>query len=111
MGESVIHFCCKLKKDTFLQFLLKKDICDINIKKNDGKTPLYICVLNDFMSGINQLLKKEVNLKERFENENSLYHICVIKKKQDILQKLLLNVTSIDYKNKDGDTPLHLALK
>ncbi|KAI3959426.1 hypothetical protein MKW98_019016 [Papaver atlanticum] len=100
-----------------------RDVC--MEKDKDGRTPLYLAVMQDRYKTMRELiLKKPEAYHIRYDQNQTILHLCV-KHDSLISLKLLmakdlphgdalsvgLNAISIDSKDDDGNTILHLAAK
>lgn len=60
---------------------------------------------------ISNIIKNNVNFNKPDNDGNLLLHILVNQNKKDDIIELLKHNPTIIYKNKDGDTPLSIAVK
>ena len=65
-GNTPLHWACFFKSDKVINFLLCYNYIDVNIKNNDGLTPLHLCVSTNNIRGIKKLLIRggDINIKD-----------------------------------------------
>lgn len=83
----------------------------INLKNNEGKTPLHIACQNNNKDIIRLLLKYGANIDEQDIDLNTPLHIACQNNQHDIVNILLENKANINAKNKESWTPLHIVCK
>jgi ankyrin repeat protein len=119
-NDTLIHEVAKNGDIEKLKILLRAGL-NYLLLNNYGETPLYsaykylskhyfIQVLNTFIAHIDNF-----DMNDDFDGSNTLLLICLIEKEYMIIDAILDNIKSINldinYKNNDGDTALHIAIK
>ncbi len=102
------------KKDIiFIEKILNKSKDILNNKTKDGETLLHAMVFFNCYDIVEILLKLGVNILSIDNDKQNCFHRCIFLSNDKIF-KLLVNNTKdkneINAKDKDGNTPLHLAI-
>ncbi|MEO0202771.1 MAG: ankyrin repeat domain-containing protein [candidate division WOR-3 bacterium] len=82
---------------------------DINIKNNNGKTPLHIAVENEYEDIVKLLLEKNVDVNIKDNEGNTPLHKAVKNGNYFIIKELLKFGADKNIKNNEGKTPFDLA--
>lgn len=72
-----------------------------------GGTPLHWCVSREV---VNTLIEKNCDIDALNFDGRTALHIMVIRKRLDCVAALLSHMANINIVDKDGNTPLHLAV-
>ncbi len=94
-----------------LKELLKQPKIDLNVKDNDGNTPLFFAIKTNNTRAMKRLLKlgADVNAKN---NNGDTPLICAVKKRNiDMVKHLIECGADVNAKNYNGDTPLISLIK
>lgn len=87
---------------------------DVNVKSNDGWTPLMNLALGDYNYDIEiakLLLDKGANINDTSNGGNTVLHISASWNKYDLVALLLSNGANPNIKNKDGKTAYDIAVE
>ncbi|MCB1121325.1 MAG: ankyrin repeat domain-containing protein, partial [Verrucomicrobiae bacterium] len=109
-GKALLNWLAKV--GTFEEFKSVWDSTYTSGLYSDGEqNPLHLVALyrrNDFLSRIPELADL-ANLKD--ENENTVAHYAAGIGNQEILEQLTDPKRSVNFANKDGDYPIHVAIE
>jgi ankyrin repeat protein len=97
-----------------VKYLLEQK-ADIEIKNNEGNTPLHVAVLNHRLEVIHYLVEQStVNLNTPGNRGNTALHFAMTirdaKFSLEIVKYLLEKKAILKVKNRDGHTPINLAI-
>ena len=81
----------------------------INIKDNNGFTPLHYSILNSNINALKIILKFKPNINIKDNNGNNPLHYAIIKNNISIVKLLINTDININSRNNNGETPLHIA--
>jgi ankyrin repeat protein len=89
---------------------------DSNAADNEGKTPLIFLAQTGYLDGVKLLLEKEVHIDYQDENGctafmNVVKSFIPLDRKKALMELLLEHGADINSHNKQGDTPLHMAMR
>ena len=82
--------------------------------KNDhhGATPLYVASQNGHLESVKHLIKYKANVNEKcMKGKFTPLHIAAQQDKLEVVKFLVRNGAFIDVQDKDGETPLYIAIK
>lgn len=85
-------------------------ISQINVKNKDGNTPLIEAARKGHCNAINVLLKHGANLNICNNNDHNALHHAAYSGHTEVVELLVGLKININKQDKDGDTPLMLAL-
>lgn len=115
-GHSALTYAVEYNSEAVVNYLVKNG-ADIQIKDNKGNSLAYYLVksyhpkkINDFTKKMRLLANNGLNLTQLQANNNTLFHIAVEKNNIDLLKKINTLKIDVNAKNKEGLTPLHLAV-
>ncbi|MFP3033742.1 MAG: ankyrin repeat domain-containing protein [Wolbachia sp.] len=104
-GKTSLHWAAEYNDTPEIVQLLIEKGADINAKDKSGKTPLDLANQNDKIKVIEFLVNKSASLNEMLPLHWAVEN-CSLK-----VVKLFIDNDSINAKDRDGKTPLHLAAK
>jgi len=122
-GDTLLHVLCKYYNNTendnfiiqkkFIQILLNYDSEIVNVKNNQGYTPIFLAFKNNYLT---EILLSISDLNIRIENDETYLHHIIKNGNTIVLSKIFMyqekwNNQLINMKNQDGETPLLLASK
>lgn len=110
-GNDPLHYAVLSNNSKKINLLVQHG-ADINKKNTDGFAPLSLAIKFGMMQSVEALIKLDVDLEVRTDNEQlSIIHLATIHHQQKILQRLLplVSVNLLNATNYFGATPLHYA--
>ncbi|XP_028057701.1 ankyrin repeat domain-containing protein EMB506, chloroplastic-like isoform X1 [Camellia sinensis] len=112
-GMTALHTAIIGKKEAVVSHLLRKG-ANPNIRDRDGASPLHYAVQVGAMQTVKILIKYnvDVNASDNFFSQEGWtpLHIAIQTRNRDIAKVILVNGADKTRRNKDGKTPLDLAL-
>jgi ankyrin repeat protein len=115
IGFTALHivsfYVSNLKKNEEMFHLIMKDPkIQINIKDNQGATPLHRAIKENVKIAMALIAHPEIKINEKNKNGFSALHLAIENKKEAIVTALVEHPQiQINIKDKEGNTPLHLA--
>ena len=130
-GNTIVHYCVRMKNEGAVRECIKKGI-GISTQNKAGKTPLDIALensgdeksvaiaadlimagaeTNDIQFSYFQTAVSERNLNYRFGDGQTPLHIAAIKNHKSIARYLLVNGADTSAQDITGATPLHEAVR
>ncbi len=109
-GNTPIHIRVENENTTIGRILLAKEGIDISLENNDGETPSFHYLLKKNKTNMIRLFLPLVNLNDQDHFKRTLLH-WEAEKNAPYAVAALLNRTSKNIKDINGDTPLTVALK
>ncbi len=106
-GSSLMHAAAKSMPQEVLEILEKRGL-SLDEQNNEGQTPLHIALANEHAKAVWYLLPKGVSLEKRDKRGNGPLHFV---SSEFTLMNLLEKNIPIDEQNKDGMTPLMVAVR
>lgn len=110
-SHSVLHYAAYSKRADVVDVLFENNPnLDVNRVGRDEKTPLIIAIENDNLETVKALIRHgaDVNLKINYETP---LHLAVRKNNHKMVEVLLSHQANMHQQNKDGMTPISLALE
>jgi ankyrin repeat protein len=112
-GPTALHYACmRADKNAEVVELIIDAGADINAKcysdKADGWTPLYFACLNENTRAVEMLIAQKAKINPISDLGNTPMHYAT---NAEIAQILIDNHANIHFKNKEGYSPLHNAVK
>ena len=109
--ESLLHLASRIGDTATVSFLVDNNLFDVNIRNNNGSTPLHVACVSGHHECVKLLLSVtgiKVNTKEK--SGTTPLHLAAYNNHSECV-KLLLNVDEINTnpQTNDGITPLHFA--
>ena len=110
-GNTVLHYEARSCCDNRLNLLLEHK-ADVEILNNEKMTALQMAVLSGTVQNYETLAKVTSDQTQKKNKSNdTLLHLAVIGDDYELVEKFITNVEFLNFKNNDGQTPLHLAAK
>ncbi|EAX99378.1 hypothetical protein TVAG_015610 [Trichomonas vaginalis G3] len=107
-GETPIMCVIKYNKNPAYLTLLIRGGADAD-QEYQGKTPLQICIENEYTDKIRAFLQNECcDLNKKFDNRMSYFHLA-IKMNKKLSMRALASYVFPDFVDKDGNSYLHYA--
>ena len=91
-GQTALHVACTLEKVKYIEILTRKPTCDLNSQDDNGDTALHVATCSKFESA------------EKIECILKCYIFNIINTKP------FLKRADVNIQNKEGNTPLHIAV-
>ena len=128
-GNRPLHICA-IKNEYDCASLLLDSNCQVNAKNKHGQTAFMLAAYHNSFSILELLISDDlpkienasnsnikidikIDLNEVDKNHNSALHLALLSQQENcalfILDRLESNSKLINFKNKKGDSPLHLA--
>lgn len=112
-GNTLAYIASYTNQLEVVECLLKYNV-DVSIKSNNNKTPLhYACIhenINMIKCLIDNVKDKVSYVNELYNNNKSCLHIAVENGNLKIIKLLVSYGASINIKDQNGNTPLHISL-
>jgi len=84
----------------------------INEKKDDGFTALHLAVVNEYLEVVELLIHEgKADIHAQNSKLQSSLHLAVLEQNMELVQLLIKEGASLEMADKDGDTPLHEAVR
>lgn len=111
-GQTALHVASLNHDLEILKVLTRRTSVDVNLIDKDGKTPLSYAVVHQSRAAVQHLLKRGADASMKDQHGQTALHLSVLTKNTDITEDLLLvvNKTTVNEKNIDGQTPLMFAV-
>ena len=114
-GDTPVHLAVRYGTDIILDKFLNyvKQSCDLDIANQDGYTALHLAVESSSLTKVAALLRKQANLLVTNPFGRTPIHSAVKHSTPELLEMMLGYVkesSHLDLRDKDGDTPLHMAI-
>ncbi|XP_067668176.1 serine/threonine-protein phosphatase 6 regulatory ankyrin repeat subunit B-like [Haliotis asinina] len=101
--NSVLHYACQGGNTSIVQHLT--NVCDINKKRRDGRTPVMAAALHGQKDVFDLLVSSAADLTLLDDKDNSVLHYACEGGNTSIVQHLI-RVCDINQKRRDGRTPV-----
>lgn len=109
-GDNPMHLAARIG-DLKICTILLENHCTIDIANSQNNTPAHIAARYGHLDIIKLLVQKKNSLLGMVDiNENTLLHIAAFYGHIDIV-KYLATKTNVNICNRNGDTPLHMAVR
>jgi len=100
------------KGDFNLVKILIENNADFNLKDKGGRTPMILAAYRGHSEIVRLLKAAGADIDVRVDSEqDTLLHFAVIRKDVKLVKLLIANGADVNLKNKDGCTPMMLAIK
>jgi len=113
-GFNCLHHAALLGNAGAMNSLIAKmpDRQIINEKKEDGFTALHLASLNGHLEGAEVLIHKgKAEIDARNNNLQTALHLAIQGQHMQLVQLLVEKGASLDIKDKDGNSPMHEAVR
>uniref|UniRef100_A0A8I3NNQ7 Uncharacterized protein n=1 Tax=Canis lupus familiaris TaxID=9615 RepID=A0A8I3NNQ7_CANLF len=108
-NRTALHLACAIGRVDVVKYLLAWK-CDVNLRDGENRTALVKAVQCQKEACVDILLKKGADPNAKDFKGNTALHYAAFEGNILIAQKLLFNKGEIEAKNKDGLTPLLVAV-
>eukprot|EP00071_Canis_lupus_P028078 XP_022261635.1 putative ankyrin repeat domain-containing protein 19 [Canis lupus familiaris] len=108
-NRTALHLACAIGRVDVVKYLLAWK-CDVNLRDGENRTALVKAVQCQEEACVDILLKKGADPNAKDFKGNTALHYAAFEGNILIAQKLLFNKGEIEAKNKDGLTPLLVAV-
>ena len=109
-GRSLLHWAVGCNKEQVFNSLLEKGIA-IDVKDNEGVTPLYMAVRFQNMDFFNRLMALQNGERWKKEQGGMLFEKAILNRDLAFVQKLVASGVPLEVTNTKGSTPLEIALR
>ena len=108
-GQTPLHLACGKNRLENVNILLTEPSLEYNIPDNQGFTPLIKACASQAYDVVKCLLRsKDVNINMKDNIGNTGLHYLCEDEKFDVAIQMIKNGANVEFKNKDGKTPLEL---
>ena len=101
----------ELENSDIASFLIVQASANLNLKNDEGASPLHVAVSNSLEDIVHKLLQCNVSINEKDNNGATPLMIAAEEGDNDILKTLITNDAQIDDQDLTGSTALMLAVK
>lgn len=115
LGETALTYAVKNNSSEIVKFLIENK-ADINILDKENNSLTYYLILSyskkeetNFNDKVSLLKAQNFKLNTLQNKENTLLHVAILKNSTELAKQVLAWGSNINQKNKDGETPLHIA--
>ncbi|XP_076451973.1 uncharacterized protein LOC143287678 [Babylonia areolata] len=111
-GFTPLQLACMRENAQMLCLLLAKDSSSVNQLIDNDLAALHVCVKGRFLEGVRVLLSHgsaDVNLPSGHRRQTALHMAC-LQGSTDLVQALVDIGASLNVQDRNGDTPLHMAM-
>ena len=115
-GNSALSFAIQRNSIDIINYLIELR-ADVSVKDTRGNNLFYYLIkslryskIDDFKQKANILISKGLDVNEIQQNGNTLYHLAVETNNSELIKWVHDKKINVNIKNKDGITPLHLAI-
>jgi len=109
-GRSLLHWAVGCNKKEVFEHLLQKGI-SLDLKDNEGTTPLYMSVRFQNMEMFHRLLGLKTDNTWKNEEGGALFEKAILNRDLNFVEKLTEIGIPLDITNSKGSTPLEIALR
>lgn len=111
-GNTLLHLTLENKPPlNIIKFLISTCNAEVNIKNNEGDTPLHFAIKFSSFHIFNTLLSSSANLYVKNLKGEGLLHTAIVEKKIDCVELLLKKQPSLAFiKDDQKRSPLHIAV-
>jgi ankyrin repeat protein len=107
-----IHDAAQNETTDALSYFCSLPGCQIDIKDDIGRTPLWYAVCADSLACVNYLLDKKANITVRINDGKTILHAVVTDNSERCLPTLLSKIKyAVNSTAKNGQSPLHCAAR
>lgn len=116
-GQTIVHVCATEGRTDILDFLCERFKVNLDQKDTHGWTPIICATLGAKLDTIDFLLKKGVDSSiTTSDNATCLHYYAKIKPNnkdeyESVYKKITKHLNNVDGANKNGETPLHKAVR
>ncbi|XP_072674998.1 ankyrin repeat domain-containing protein 26-like isoform X3 [Canis lupus baileyi] len=108
-NRTALHLACAIGSVDMVKILVLSQ-CQLNLRDGENRTALVKAVQCQEEACVDILLRKGADVNTKDFKDNTALHYAAYEGNISIARKLLLNKGDIEAKNKDGLTPLLLAI-
>jgi len=110
-GSTLLHLASSFGHTNVIQYLMRQEqfAGNLDIKDNQGDTPLGLSVKNGHLKIVKLLLKQGANIDTQNNAGYRIIHLAVISNSVELLSYLFDQGIKLDTPSKDELLPLHLA--
>lgn len=112
LGRNLLHIAVMEKRTEIIDYLLKKNICNVNEQDSEGNFPLSLAIAGaKSLDYVKLLIEHGADYKQKTKDGFSLLMVACENECVDIVEHILKNKYYIDINEKDkyGWTVLHIA--
>lgn len=107
-GYTILHRVIEDKRDDVIKLLLQK-VNNVNLKRDDGYTPIFMAANFSTKETIEQLLEYGANIYETIKGSNVL-HVAASNNTFDVVKYFVDKKIDVNAKNENGLTPFLASL-
>lgn len=104
-----LHMAVIFEKEDEVEHLAHKDT--VNVKTEDGKTPLHYAAMTDNTKILEFLIKSGADVDAKDEQDNIAVHCAADYNSSEAIKKLAKYESMLSYSRSDSMTPIHVAVE
>ncbi|XP_067653126.1 ankyrin-3-like [Haliotis asinina] len=109
-GSNILHWACRGGNAKIVNYILIRNIADINSNNGDGETPVLLAACHGRREVFDVLVVNGANLSVVDKNGDNILHFACSGKDEKIVQHVLeLHIVDINCRTTTGMTPLMIA--
>ncbi|XP_065571504.1 alpha-latrotoxin-Lhe1a-like [Artemia franciscana] len=108
LAKVKVQFAASRRQTQIVDCLLKHG-ADIDVRKNDGTSPLHLAASRGHIQIVDCLLKHEANIDVKTYDGTSPLHLAISRGHTQIVDCLLNHGAAVNVRNNNGASPLHEA--
>ena len=108
-GNTPLHLACQHRNIDYAKHLIDVCHCDHNIPNNKKELPIHVAV-GKSLKELTKTLATPESVQKKTDNDDTVLHTACKQAEFGVIEVLLNFSCDLDIPNKQGDTPLHIAV-